>query len=289
MVASVADGGVVVGRGPSVAHGWKPPVAGIREVFHARFADHAYPPHTHDAWTLFIVDEGAIAYDLDRRRHGAAPSMVTALPPHVVHDGRPASSAGFGMRVLYLEPEVLGTDLIGRAVDRPVLAVPGLRGRIAALHDTLICRDDALEAGTRLAFVAEAVRTALRAPRADASGPGGLAGRSDLAEQVRAHLEAHVVESVTIAGVAAALDAEPTRVARAFRATFGLPPHAWLTGRRLEMARDRILGGAELADVAVEVGFVDQAHLTRRFRQYFGTTPAAIRRGNPATGRSDRG
>jgi AraC-like DNA-binding protein len=281
MDARVADGGRVVGRGPAVAHGWKPPVAGIREVFHARFADHAYPPHTHDAWTLFIVDEGAIAYDLDRRHHGAAPSMVTALPPQVVHDGRPASGAGFGMRVLYLEPEVLGTELIGRAVDRPVLSVPGLRSRISALHDTLRCRDDILEAGTRLAFVAEAVRAALRGSSADASRPRGVAGRSDLAERVRAHLEGHLDEPITIADVAATLDVEPTRIARAFRATFGLPPHAWVTGRRLEIARDRILGGAELADVAVDVGFADQAHLTRRFRQYFGTTPAAIRRDDP--------
>ena len=48
-----------------------------------------YPPHTHDAWTLFIVDEGAIRYDLDRHARGAEPSMVSVLPPHVVHDGRP--------------------------------------------------------------------------------------------------------------------------------------------------------------------------------------------------------
>lgn len=38
-------------------HAWKPPIPGIREVFHARLGEHAYPLHTHDAWTLFIVDE----------------------------------------------------------------------------------------------------------------------------------------------------------------------------------------------------------------------------------------
>ena len=42
---------------------WKPPIRGIREVLHARFTDHAYPRHTHDVWTLFIVDDGAIRYD----------------------------------------------------------------------------------------------------------------------------------------------------------------------------------------------------------------------------------
>ena len=137
---------------------WKPPVPGIREVLHARFTDHAYPPHTHDAWTLFIVDDGAIRYDLDRRARGAEPSMVTALPPHVVHDGRPATSNGFRKRVLYLETSVLGEHLIGPAVDRPVIGDAALRHDVSDLHDALDCVDDTLEAETRLAFVAERIR-----------------------------------------------------------------------------------------------------------------------------------
>ncbi|MGH8944740.1 MAG: AraC family ligand binding domain-containing protein [Acidimicrobiia bacterium] len=59
---------------------WKPFVPGIREVFHARFVDHAYPRPTHDTWTLFIVDEGVIRYDLERREHGALPPMVSIHP-----------------------------------------------------------------------------------------------------------------------------------------------------------------------------------------------------------------
>jgi len=48
-------------------------------------------------------------------------------------------------------------------------------------------------------------------------------------------------------------------------------------GRRLEGARERILSGQALADVAAEVGFYDQAHLTRRFRRFLGTTPGQYR------------
>ena len=58
---------------------WRPPIPGIREVLHASLA-HPYPPHTHDTWTLFIVDEGAIRYDLDRRSGGEGRTMVSILP-----------------------------------------------------------------------------------------------------------------------------------------------------------------------------------------------------------------
>jgi AraC-like DNA-binding protein len=249
---------------------WKPAVAGIREVLHARFTNHAYPLHTHDTWTLFLVDDGAIRYDLDRHAHGALPSMVSILPPHVVHDGRPATSDRFRKRVLYLEMDVVGEDLIGPAVDQPVIPGGSMRREVSALHDALACIDDTLEAETRLAFVCERIRAALGGGSPDVR----QRPRRDLAERLRDFLDAHAFERVTMAAAAEALDSSPTQLARAFAEVFGIAPQGYVLGRRLDVARDRILAGQPLADVAVEVGFADQAHLTRRFKRFLGTTPA---------------
>jgi AraC-like DNA-binding protein len=280
---------------PLAAHAWRPTVAGIREVFHARFPDHAYPPHTHTVWTLFVVDDGAVRYDLEGRNHVAAPTMLSVLPPHLVHDGRPATGDGYTMRVLYLEPGVFGEDLVGAAVDRPIVTVAGLEARLDRLHAALACREDALEAEELLGGLVTDLRAALLGGTAPGrAGPGDRLGPStdrplgELAEALRAHLERALAEPVTIGAAALELGVEPTRLARAFAATFGLPPHAWVTSRRLELARGRILDGASLADVAAEAGFVDQAHLTRRFRQWFGTTPAALR-GSGRSGSMGRG
>src|SRR5690242_14192161 len=104
--------------GSSVVRAWTPRVPGIREVLHASFPNHAYPLHTHDTWTVFIVDGGGIRYDLDRRGHGADPTRLSVLPPNVVHDGRPNGSAGYRKRVLYVETAVLPERLTGAAVDQ---------------------------------------------------------------------------------------------------------------------------------------------------------------------------
>ena len=74
---------------------WAPAVPGIAEVFHARFTDHAYPAHAHDTWTLLVIDQGVIRYDLHRHEHGALRTAVTLLPPHVAHTGRSATEHGF--------------------------------------------------------------------------------------------------------------------------------------------------------------------------------------------------
>jgi AraC-like DNA-binding protein len=260
-------------NGPAI-RAWKPPIPGIREVLHAHFTNHAYPPHTHDTWTLFIVDDGRIRYDLDRKPRGADAAMVGLLPPHVVHDGRPGTPAGYRKRVLYLETSLLPEHLTGPAIDRPELRVGGLRREISRLHDLLGCQQDAFEAETRLEFLAERIRTALGEPPADRDTE--LPDR--VAERLRAHLDAHLFEPITLAAAAERVGSGTTGVARAFTDAFGIAPHRYLIGRRLDAARDRILRGQPLADVAAEVGFADQAHLTRRFRQFLGTTPGRYAR-----------
>lgn len=268
--------GVAAADAPQV-RAWRPAVAGVREVLHARFVDHAYPPHTHDTWTVFLVDEGAVRYDLHRRPRAAEPALVSILPPHVVHDGRPAEEGGYRKRVIYVETSLLGEELVGPAVDRPVVPDPDLRRRVADLHDALACRDAVLEADTRLHFVLERIRAALGSPP-----PEPTARRDDdVAEELRALLDAHVFEPLTVTEVAARLGESSTRLTRAFSRAFGIAPHAYVTARRLDAARDRILAGEPLADVAAAVGFYDQAHLTRHFRSLLGTTPgrfAASRR-----------
>ena len=184
---------------------WKPPIPGVREVLHATFGAHAYPRHTHDTWTLFIVDDGAIRYDLGRREGAARPSMVSILPPHVVHDGRPGTTDGYTKRVVYLELDVIGEKLIGPAADRPILPDPGLWKDVAALHDSLACIDDAFEAEIRLNAVADRIQRVLSGQTA---APPRTSDRR-LAEQLRASLDERLFERLTMATAAPQL--APTR------------------------------------------------------------------------------
>ncbi|WP_208760893.1 helix-turn-helix transcriptional regulator [Micromonospora orduensis] len=249
---------------------WRPAVAGVAEVFHAHFVDHAYPRHVHDVWTLLIVDDGAVRFDLDRHRHGALRTSVTLLPPYVPHDGRSATASGFRKRVLYLDTSALAPDLVGRAVDEPDLADPRLRDRIHHLHHVLATPGEEFEAESRLALILDRLRAQLcgRAPVSTAPGVPGLADR------LRELLDARTVDGVTLREAAELLHAHPTHLVRAFTRAHGLPPHSYLTGRRVELARRLLLAGQRPAEAATAAGFFDQAHLSRHFRRFLGVSPA---------------
>lgn len=248
---------------------------GVVEAFHADVVDYAYPPHCHDEWTLLVVDRGAIRYDLDGRDRGAEPATVTLLPPHVVHDGRPVTT-GFRKRVLYLDGDVLPVSSIGASVDRSTHTDATLRRHVDLVHLALV-DDDGLRAEEHLAAAVERLHVHL--------GGRGVKSPTEAtaAHRLREFLEEHALGTATLRGAAQVIGRHPTHLARSFRATFGLPPHAYVTGRRVDRARRLLVAGMPVAEVAVAAGFHDQAHLTRTFRRHVGTTP-----GRFAAGPGDR-
>ncbi|WP_238335171.1 helix-turn-helix transcriptional regulator [Kribbella amoyensis] len=253
---------------------WRPAVDGIVEVLHAYFPSHAYPSHTHDAWTVLLVDEGVVRYDLDHREHGLAQTQVSLLPPNVPHDGRSVRPEGFRKRVLYLEPERLGYDVIGAAVDQPELVDPVLRRRIHQLHGVLADGREPLEAESRLLLVEERLRQhLLRAVSAppDRRDPG-------VAHKLREVLDAHLPTGITLDEASRLVHAHPAHLVRAFSREFGMPPHRYLTGRRVDLARRYLLAGRPATEVAQLAGFYDQSHLTRHFRRMLGVTPSRFAR-----------
>lgn len=253
---------------------WRPALPGIEEVFHARITDHVYPMHTHDSWTLLIVDDGMVRYDLDRHEHGALDQMVTLLPPHVPHNGRSVTPTGFRKRVIYLDSSQLEDSLIGLAVDSPVLEDPVLRQRIHQLHQSLEHTGDALEAESRLALVSERLRDHLQNRVEDRT----TLRNATIAHQLRDLLDANFVEGISLQDASEALHVHPAHLVRVFSRAFGMGPHQYLTSRRVDLARKLLLAGMPPRLVAASAGFYDQSHFNRHFKRTLGTSPGRYAR-----------
>jgi AraC-like DNA-binding protein len=257
---------------------WRPDVPGVVEVFHAHMTTHVYPMHTHEAWTLLIVDDGMVRYDLHRHEHGALSQVVTLLPPQVPHNGRAATSAGFGKRVIYLDQAYLPPGLIDRAVNRPVLPDPLLRQRIHQVHRVLDQPGEAFEAENRLVLIAERLRDQLgQQTEPDARRPDATVARD-----LRDLIDARFREKVTLRDASDCLHAHPAHLVRMFSREFGISPHQYMTGRRVDLARALLLDGLPPGLAAAEAGFYDQPHLSRHFTRLLGTTPGRYARSGPA-------
>lgn len=67
--------------------------------------------------------------------------------------------------------------------------------------------------------------------------------------------------------------------AKAFRQAVGMPPHAWLSKRRIERSKALLAeNGLPLSEIAIRCGFVDQSHFSRTFAKHEGCSPGKWRR-----------
>jgi len=108
------------------------------------------------------------------------------------------------------------------------------------------------------------------------SGPSLI--MPSLARRAQEFLHDHMMDDPGLDDLAAALGTDRFRLSRAFKAAFGLAPHAYLVQLRLARARRLLAGGFSPADAAAAVGFADQSHLGRWFRRAYALTPAQYRR-----------
>lgn len=255
---------------PDIVTAWHPSVPGVREVLHATFREHIYPAHTHDEWAVLLIDAGVVAYDLDHGRHFAEPSTVTLLPPSVPHDGRSAvDGAPFRKRVIYLHDAWLPPDAVGEAARQPTLDDPRALRVLHRIHAALDSPGDEFEVESGMLALGEIATTQF-------SGAPSTVRDVPLARRLRELLDQNIESSLTIADAAREFGTHPSHLIRAFSQAYGIPPHRYLTGRRVDLARRLLRSGTAPADAAAAAGFHDQSHLTRHFRRVLGTTPGTF-------------
>jgi AraC family transcriptional regulator len=97
--------------------------------------------------------------------------------------------------------------------------------------------------------------------------------------RVLTYIEEHLADDIAVADLANVACLSIFHFTRAFTATIGVPPHRYLSGRRLESAKAMIATGrASLSEIALECQFSSQSSFTRAFRRAMGMTPAEYRR-----------
>ena len=247
----------------------------------ASFRRHAYPLHSHDTYTVGIVETGVETWTSRGTRHYAGPGWFALNNPLDVHDGAPYGD-GYAYRMSYPGLELVQEIVAGLSrrhlAGAPAFKTPAVHDPIGArlfglAHRLLESGIDALAGEERLhrAYAHVLTRHAgiEAAPFGRESGP---------VARVREAIEARFAEALYLAELAAIARLSLHHLIRVFRAEIGLTPHAYLVDVRVRRARDLLKRGTSPADAAALVGFADQAHLTRAFKARLGVSPGAYRR-----------
>jgi AraC family transcriptional regulator len=106
---------------------------------------------------------------------------------------------------------------------------------------------------------------------------GGLAGWQE--RTVASYIEEHVADQISLSTLARLARLSTYHFSRAFKQTFGMPPHRFHTHRRIERAKSLLANpAASVTSVGMAVGFCETSSFSAAFRKGTGVTPSCFQR-----------
>jgi AraC family transcriptional regulator len=97
-------------------------------------------------------------------------------------------------------------------------------------------------------------------------------------QQAIDYIHAHLNRDLSLAELASVVNISPTYFASLFKKVMGISPHQYVIKQRVERAVVMLKGtDLAIADIALQVGFSSQSHLTQQFKRLTGVTPKQVR------------
>ncbi|MGW6473097.1 AraC family transcriptional regulator [Streptomyces nigra] len=270
----------MAGQGERARH-WRYAELPDVDLLRAHYIRKAFVRHTHEHFVIAAIADGVEVFHHRGADQYAGAGTLALVNPDTPHTGRAGVPEGWRYGAVYPSPQVVAeiaaetTSIKGTpGFVRPVLDDPYA---VSLVHQVLRAADEgnALAADTLLRV---AVTRLLRSnggplPQREVRSAGAR-----VASRAREVLELRMAEPPSLEKLAGDLGTGPFALLRAFRDTYGMPPHTWLTDARVRRARRMLDAGVSPAEAALAVGFTDQPHLNRHFSRIVGVPPGAYQR-----------
>ncbi len=231
----------------------------------------------HETYTACAVLRGkGTEWNYRRKIHATRAGNLMLMEPGEVHSNTGITPPG-NFDVLQIAPAVVksAAQELEMALTQPHLRFanvtdPAIFRVFARFHASLEHGSSLLERQSRLAAcIRVLLERCTETPPVISPKPAAHPGLTRAHEFIRERYRDPILldELATISGLSR------YHLVRAFMTVYGLAPHAFQIHVRVERARPLLAAGIPTAVVAGDLGFADQSHFTRRFKQIYGTTP----------------
>jgi AraC family transcriptional regulator len=211
---------------------------------------------------------------------------LTFVPAgHAYHDEWQEPRVLTRVLYLYFDPARMPTHHETNVV--PATLAARLFFEDATLSDTALKLKRAIErAGANsspyleaigIVLAHELIRLNAGPPRIEVQTRGGLAAWQQ--RVITTYIKEHLAEKISLTNLAGLVSLSPYHFCRAFRQSFGTPPHRYHSSHRIERAKTLLVESASsVTEIGMAVGFGETSSFTAAFRKATGQTPTAYRR-----------
>ncbi|WP_122209668.1 AraC family transcriptional regulator [Pseudomonas viridiflava] len=237
-----------------------------------------YARHSHEVFSIGAITGGQSTYLHEKTAQPVMAGTVVLMNPGDVHACNPIQDQPWSYRMLYVDSAWLGAiqgEAAGAAFQRltPTHSRdPALFEALTALYRTLVdTQTDTLQKHCAAVSFFALMHSTLGGQSTVPDKPSPRVNRA--AE----YINEHFTQAIKLSDICEAANLSASYLIRSFEQRYHMTPHAYLLNRRIQQARVQLREGRQIADVAQDTGFADQAHFQREFKKHVAATPGQYR------------
>lgn len=241
----------------------------------------AYDEHSHDTFSIGAITHGANFYQNSSVQYEVNTGSVVIINPHDVHACKSVAGAPWSYLMLFVDTTWM-TRLQNdwgihertqfQRFNTHLSTDARLFQALVDFHALLVDDDQDILCKEIACVEFFGLLNHLLHEHLSTSAPLPNIAHQRLKDAAH-FIATHCTESLRLADICASAHLSPSYLVRAFKAHFGLTPHAYLLNQRILLAQKLLKQGKASIDIAHELGFADQAHFQRVFKRKVAATP----------------
>jgi AraC-like DNA-binding protein len=249
----------------------------LRQVLDGR--EVSYAPHFHKEWSIGAILDGHSEFICADRLHYVERGTLVMMDPDVVHACNPKQDSPWAYYMMHINKDWLASLLLNEAVRSNV------QWQDTRL-DTLVTANFYQEFVTLCTHLMSAKFSSSEKDKMLKNYLVNLFSHLDNAVKesevalplndlykVANYLNQYCLEDTSIEFISSKFGLSTGYFIRAFKRQFNMTPHAYRLNCRVQLGQQALKAGKTISEVAHAIGFSDQAHFQRAFKQRVAATP----------------
>ena len=234
-----------------------------------------YPAHIHSAgYELLFLKKGNVLYEVGEEKIVLRKHSLVFTRPNVLHRITPLSDEVYDRVNLIVFPELFPPEILA-AIPENLHVFPFDGNQLVlGLFEKMDYYCSALSGASRRQVMRALTQELLWNLYLQVADPAKNLRRHPLTQSALNYMEERLTEPLSADDVCAALGISKSYLYQIFQEDLNTTPKAWLTRRRLKLARQEIFLGAKATAIYPLCGFQDYSAFYRAYKKQFGYAPS---------------
>jgi len=251
---------------------WRDKSVPYAEFRSTRNSTLSYKKHSHSQLSLGYVEAGETITQYQGKQWKLQQGDLVLIEPDKVHTCNPANEQGRSYCMLYLDKQWC-LERLSALYAQPVtdFRCQDVQFQDDILAQDMLCLMQGTDESQQISWIIE--RIAMSVLSAYCTINPKLDKPSTLVMQVREHLLSQLEQPDCLSDIASQFSQSQETIIRAFTKQLGISPKAYLNNVRIEKSKLLLKQGHSVVDSALQLGFSDQSHFHKTFKNYCAMTP----------------